>query len=779
MSVFELSVSGWSAPARVVGFSAREGMSELYLVEALAHVPIESAAALDDVLAADATLSVNGKDGALAQAFRGIVATVELLRAHGGEALVRLELRPRLYRLTLERHSRVWIDVTFPDVLKELLSAGGVDAFELSLAETYPKREHICQYHETDYAFLCRWLEREGIRFWFDHEGDVETLHLSDQPLAHPRSPSEAVRYYPVPEDGGHASLGAAVHALTRAQSLGAERVALADYDYLKPTLAITAEEAVPPPGADALAEFGGNLLAAGEATRVAKVRAEERGAEAAVFEGHASSTGHRAGFAFELEEHPLQALNGAYLVTSAHHRGVDGADERHLARQLRSFARDDGHALSGSYRVTFTAVGGDTPYRPPRRAPWPRVFGLEPARVDGAATSDYAQIDEHGRYRVRILFDERTPPDGSASALIRMSQPHGGNPEGFHFPLRKQTEVLLGFVEGDPDRPLIVGVGPNPETPSPVTSANNTQNVIQTGGENRVEIEDRAGDQYVAIYSPPQKSSLHLGAHAGPYHEGHNATLRTDGNAKVHAGGDRHVTVGGEQTEDVQGLLKEDYHATQSTHVYGAWEETIDGGATQTISAGETRTVTGGVTEDITGSETRSITGDQTEQVSASVTRTIGANETRTVGASLDQVIGGNRSDTIGASFASTVAAGVEITTPGAMNVDAGGPVTFIVPGGFKLVAPGGFNSVDSFWHKAGFFHSEGFALIGRSYGFHLKLAASFVSLNKVALEYCVAKAELTGSHGGYKGKKFNGDNLDSETHGTHTEVAGAHPHA
>ena len=130
---------------------------------------------------------------------------------------------------------------------------------------------------------------------------------------------------------------------------------------------------------------------------------------------------------------------------------------------------------------MSIRAIRSVVQYRPACATPVPRIYSVENAVVDGEADTDYAQIDENGRYKVKIKFDEGALKNGKASTALRMMQPHAGNPEGFHFPLRKGTEVILAFLGGDPDRPVIAGVGPNAVTPSPVTLSNFSKNVIQT----------------------------------------------------------------------------------------------------------------------------------------------------------------------------------------------------------------------------------------------------------------------------------------------------------
>ena len=176
---------------------------------------------------------------------------------------------------------------------------------------------------------------------------------------------------------------------------------------------------------------------------------------------------------------------------------------------------------------VEVVAIAASVQFRPPRRTPVPRIYGMEGAVVDGQADTDYAQLDEHGRYLVKLRFDESPAKDGKASARVRMMQPHGGNPESFHFPLRKGTEVLLAFEGGDPDRPVIAGVVPNLLNPSPVTSKNATKNVLMTGGGNRLIIEDAEGKEYIHLATPHKRTFMHMGSTFNPQY---NQITNTDG---------------------------------------------------------------------------------------------------------------------------------------------------------------------------------------------------------------------------------------------------------
>jgi hypothetical protein len=134
-------------------------------------------------------------------------------------------------------------------------------------------------------------------------------------------------------------------------------------------------------------------------------------------------------------------------------------------------------------YRNSFVAIPGDVQYRHPKITEKPRFNGTINARIDAEGSGQYAELDDQGRYKVRLPFDiNNAHKDGKASHWLRMAQPYAGENQGMHFPLHKNTEVLLTFIEGDPDRPIIASALPNPVSPSPVNSSNQTKSVIQTG---------------------------------------------------------------------------------------------------------------------------------------------------------------------------------------------------------------------------------------------------------------------------------------------------------
>jgi type VI secretion system secreted protein VgrG len=287
-------------------------------------------------------------------------------------------------------------------------------------------------------------------------------------------------------------------------------------------------------------------------------------------------------------------------------------------------------------YLVEIDAIPADTQFRAESVTAWPRIFGYENGVVDGPAESEYAQIDELGRYNAKFKFDESAlKKNGKATTWVRMMQPHGGDIEGFHFPLRKGTEVVFSFLGGDPDRPVISGVVPNAVKPSPVTQSNYTKNVVQTGSYNRLEIEDKAGNEWIRLSTPYAQSFLNMGL-AYPTHE---VTLSTQDN----------IGIGAMQALDIgvgEGIPGPSGAGNMTVHVLNNLTTTVDNvDMRTTVSTGNAYlTVTSGtLTETIKGDTKREIqtgnleidvdTGNLTTNVkTANMITTVQANSTTTV---------------------------------------------------------------------------------------------------------------------------------------------------
>ncbi|WP_437733712.1 type VI secretion system Vgr family protein [Sorangium sp. So ce1335] len=462
-----LELAGFSSDILQVNrLSGREAISQLFTFDVEVVCPSE--AAVDgQTFTGENVAIVFEQDGVELRRIHGMVAEVHDLLAsmleHRG---YRLRIVPRAYRLTLVETTETSMNKAVPELIQqklELVGLSGSDV-DLRLMASYPPREFVVQYQETDFAFISRLAEHVGISFFFEHQDGQDTMVFTD----------DAGGFKPT---AGAASVHFRERGETRdvfeieARSRLVPSVYVArDYNYRQPMLDLTSQHELPAGYAGGVVEFGGHYKTPAEGKVLAQIRAEERQATQLVYTGRSSVCALSAGARSVLEGHPsLEPLD--LLVVEVEHRASQAAGGRGAEEPQR-------------YVNTFRAIPAANTYRPPRVTPTPRISGVVTAIVEAGpgGGSSNAQIDDQGRYMVRFLFDTASA-GGTPSRPVRMLQNHAGANYGTHFPLKPGTEVLIAFVNGDPDRPVIVGAAPNPLTPSPVNSANRSTHRIKTQG--------------------------------------------------------------------------------------------------------------------------------------------------------------------------------------------------------------------------------------------------------------------------------------------------------
>jgi type VI secretion system secreted protein VgrG len=416
----------------------------------------------------------------------------------------RLRLVPRFWRSTLVQMLDIFLDLSVPQIVQRKLELAALSVgadFEFRLADTYPAREFVVQYQETDLDFISRLIEHLGIHYFFEHRRDHDVIVFADNNQAHPDLPPDgSAPFTPRGERQGISRLRSRISMIPLNY---VER----DYNYRSPDLDMTATASVGDLGhAGAIYEYGGHFKDPAEGEKLARVRAEQRLCERRVHEGKSALPSLGAGQVVTVHDHPYGDVK--LLVTEVHHH----------ARQDFSFHQPGSQDQPNEYHNDFSAVPYDTVFRPKRRAPKPMVHGFLTGIVEATNPgSPLADVDDQGRYQVRFLFDTAVAGERQASRPVRMMQPHAGPGYGMHFPLRNGVEVLIGFVGGDPDRPIIAGTVPNPRTQSPVAASNKERNVVRTGGGNEINMDDSDGSQRIKLSSPRSGALLQLGSPNAP----------------------------------------------------------------------------------------------------------------------------------------------------------------------------------------------------------------------------------------------------------------------
>lgn len=601
--LYELRCDALASDLRVLSFRGREAINEPYQFCIGAVTREGDGVDMDDVVGEKATLALNAPGHDAPQLFHGVIAAVEHLHQMDDRAVFEITLVPRLWTLTQTHHCRVFVDETAPNIIAQILAHNGIEDVRLALRESYPTMPFVCQYRESDLAFITRWMEREGMHYFFEQGETGETLVIADHPSGHTALANKPVRF--VPASTGDTGVGEALTYFRGRSRMLPANVTVRDYDYDNPKLDVRGAADVSKRGRGEIHLHGQNFSSPSEGQRLAKIRAEELKSRQKMFQGHGRAFQLRPGYTFTLDEHPRIKFNTDYLVTELEHHG-NQAVSSDVLRALLGVEHDD------EYRVQVSAVPASIHFRPERLTPWPRIYGTENGVVDGPATSAYAQVNDSGCYKVKIDFDESTLSGGGASCWVRMLQPHGGEKEGFHFPLRAGTEVLLTFLGGDPDQPVISGVLPNALKASPVAAANYTKNVLQTGGLNRLEMEDLDGKQHVRMNTPTENTVLHMGAPL----EGYNVDIRTDGDAQWNARRNYDERVGGDNTKHVEGEVARTYDKSEETHIKENRFTRIDGSYDKTIGGPQATTVDGDVGKSYKSDYSKTVDGSSHRRV-------------------------------------------------------------------------------------------------------------------------------------------------------------------
>lgn len=442
----------------------REGISQLFRFNVLAVCtdPVSASPIIDPdtLIGSSVRLHFFSEQGVLIRTVYGMVSEA---RVRGdSEAIVHaayeLTVVPRAFRLGLVKTQEVFLNMSIPEIITAKLARQGLDtSTTFRTTASYEKREYVVQYDETDLAFVSRLAEHVGLSFHFEHALDdddkLERLIFTDHGAGFQSFGDNRIPYSPRGDRLG-------VFELTSGARLIPTTYVVQDYNYERPVLDIGGVEKLEDGNGGGVVEFGTNHLQPEEGDVLAKIRAEESLAKRRVTTGSSVVGGFTAGALFALADYPLDAKFASMLLTTVEHH----------------FEQAVGHGIENAnrYHNTFTAVPSEYSYRPPRVTPKPRIHGLMTGVVqvgsDGVMGGD-AKIDAEGRYRVQLHLDNTDYADRNCSLPVRMAQPFAGPAQGMHYPLRPGTEVAIGFVGGDPDRPVIVGAIPNAQTRSVVTS--------------------------------------------------------------------------------------------------------------------------------------------------------------------------------------------------------------------------------------------------------------------------------------------------------------------
>jgi type VI secretion system secreted protein VgrG len=630
--------------------------------------------------------------GAQERRLSGVVLSVEQGGHTHDHVLAAVTVGPAMATLAHRAGSRMFQALTVPDIVSQVLTEGLQPyqrTLRKNLSRPYPEREYCLQYEETDLAFVTRLLADEGIFFWFDQSGQHEELVLVDENQGcDPFAADDAT--VAVRGPGAVLADAEALREFYWTEHIRPTAVMLRDFDWTRPALDLSARRkggdtqpaerevySYSPPLT--LSEYGGGGRYVADDGRVkARLRWEEEQARRQTGSGAGYVTRFAAGATFELAG-ASPDLDRKYVITSVTHEGE--APDEVLSRGVAVGPRQPGDAFGARerYRNRFTCIPADVPFRPPRAAERPRIPGLQSALVVGPPGEEI-YTDLHGRIRVRFPWDREAKGDETSSCWVRVAQVWSGPGWGFMFIPRIGMEVLIAFMDGDPDRPLVVGCAYNGENPTPYgLPGDKTRSTIKTlsspggNGFNELRFEDAAGKEEVFVHA--QKDMNRIVLHDRTSNVGHDEAIVV-GNDRTHrVGVDESITVGANRKEAIG--------ANETRQVGSNFTESIGANAAIDIRANKTETV------HIACAET----------IGAAKALTIGAAYQVSVGAAMNETIGGLKAEEIGGAkivnvglasmenvgLKKSVSAKLDITESAGKNVTLNAGETFHVTAGKK----------------------------------------------------------------------------------------------
>lgn len=406
----------------------------------------------------------------------------------------RVEIVPWIWFLSLGRDSRIFQEMDVLEIVEEVFGEAGYSAFDLRCTRSYEPREFTVQYRESDLAFVSRLLEDEGIFYFFEHSESGHTLVLADDMSAFKPcegQPEARVHARATPEED-------VVTELVREHAVHAGQVTLSDYDYLQPSMTLRSTVSGDEP--EEVYDYPGRFDDLDAGDRRARLALERQEARRQTVRGSGTCRAFVSGTRFDLLDHLWRDANRSWALLEVRHRAKNAA--------YRAQDRDEGF----DYRNEFVAIPHAVPYRPPRRTPKPVVQGAQTAQVVGPS-GEKIWVDKHGRVKVHFHWDRLGSRDDKSSCWVRVSQNWAGKQWGGIFVPHIGQEVIVDFLEGDPDRPIITGRVYNAENPPPQElPSNQHKSIIEDDFGNEMVFDATPGDEHIRIYSPSHNSAVQIG---------------------------------------------------------------------------------------------------------------------------------------------------------------------------------------------------------------------------------------------------------------------------
>jgi type VI secretion system secreted protein VgrG len=517
----------------VLSFTATESISALFDVRL--NLVSEDVAPFDEVINKAAVLTIFSEDDKGNRSYRyfhGIICEFGQAGTSGRFHIYRARIVPALWRLSLKQNCRIFQEEKITEIIEKILKEGEIESDRYNIPGKVKGncevKTYSVQYRETDMNFISRLLEEEGIFYFYEHAEDKHVWLLGDDPVSYKTISgneevlfSDAESMVPKEDFINVFALSCQVHS---------GKITLRDFNFEKSLVDLTAQDEKDPYKKLEVYDYPGEYLEEGVGKKLAKMRLEEATMFKEKAVGKSNCFRFAPGFTFKLKGHTTSALNKEYLIVENMHRGTQ---PQVLEERAAAGGTD--------YSNEFVCIDSSIVFRPVRRTPKPIVEGVQTAMVVGPK-SEEIYTDKHGRVKVQFHWDREGKYDEKSSCWVRVAQSMAGRNWGSMYLPRIGHEVIVSFIEGDPDRPIITGSVYNSEAVPPYElPAEKTKSTYKSystpdgDGFNEIRFEDKKGEEQVFI-------------HAENAHD-----LRVKGMSREFVGGERHSIVKKKYVEKIE----------------------------------------------------------------------------------------------------------------------------------------------------------------------------------------------------------------------------------
>ncbi len=553
------------------------------------------------------------------------------------------EIRPWFWLLTKTSDCKIFQNKSVPDIIESIFSDLGFTDFRNDLKGTYDPREYCVQYNETAFNFVSRLMEEEGIFYFFEHSSSTHTMVLGDDADAHKTCPGLESSPVSFKQSLMDHTQDLAITRCTVEEEVVSGAYTHDDYNFETPNTDLNSQSQSDTPTYK-IYEYPGGYLKKDAGQKLADLRLDALEQPQKTIRGDGFVRAFVSGHKFELKDHYRSDVNQTYILQSVSHA-----------------------ATQENYTNTFTAFPSDVPFRPPLLTPKPRISGTQTAVVVGKAGEEI-WTDKYGRIKVQFHWDQLGKNDENSSCWIRVDYGWAGKQWGGIFLPRIGQEVIVSYLEGDPDRPLVTGAVYNSVQLVPYTLPDEqTKSTVKTnsskggGGFNEIRFEDKKDseelylhaqkDQKIVVENDRTKSVLHSETN----------TIKQDRTTTIQEGNDTYTVSKGNRTFKVE-------TGNETYEVKGTRTLTVTGDETHTNKANFTQTVSGNYELKVDGNLTIDVSGSVTIKSGAAMTIEAGTGLTAKAGTTLTNEAGTALTNKAGTSL--TNEASMDLTNKGNASV-------------------------------------------------------------------------------------------------------------